>query len=236
MLNTCSALCTHIDNIISTRHHSAEKERESESWGKREKPRAEGKKEKRAFVIVLHLNDHRLREHEHYVILQVMALIAHRPPTPRERFFSAFFSLHRFLSSWCHPLNPPSADCIALNTLTTQTKRWENSRFGWSLQCILLAHCSNKSHNWFFKSYLHLPFICTVPRVEYFNTWEPAMPLYSSALHKPLSGVFPCTHLLSVFNTGVVYSLIPSKYTSMSLHPQNPYKITYASLLCMIAL
>lgn len=33
MFNTCSARCTHIDNIIATRHHSAE--RESESRGER---------------------------------------------------------------------------------------------------------------------------------------------------------------------------------------------------------
>lgn len=43
MLDTCSAHCTHIDNIISTRHHSAGRERERA--GVREKPRAEEKKE-----------------------------------------------------------------------------------------------------------------------------------------------------------------------------------------------
>lgn len=74
MLNTCSAHCTHIDNIISTRHHSAAR---NERVGAREKPRREAKteKEKRAFVAVLHLNDHRLGEHESYVIPRVTALI-----------------------------------------------------------------------------------------------------------------------------------------------------------------
>lgn len=39
MLNTCSARYTHIDNIIATRHHSAERERVRA--GVRGTPRAE---------------------------------------------------------------------------------------------------------------------------------------------------------------------------------------------------
>lgn len=71
MLNTCSAHCTHIDNIISTRHHSAE--RESQQEREKAKNRGDERERERLFVIVLHLNDHRLREHEHYVIPRVTA-------------------------------------------------------------------------------------------------------------------------------------------------------------------
>lgn len=39
MLNTCSAHCTHIDNMISTRHHSAEGEREQEQEKSQEQRR-----------------------------------------------------------------------------------------------------------------------------------------------------------------------------------------------------
>ena len=113
-LNTCSARCTHIDNRVSTRRHSAERK----CAGAREKSQEQRKRKREresAFVMVLHLNDHRLREHEHYVIR-----LSCPPPLHPELFL---FPLHRFLSSWCHPLNPPSCYSASLNTSIARNKK-----------------------------------------------------------------------------------------------------------------